>query len=49
MDCYFVGEKWGWQEKPQILNPQRDLLGPSTYAAAAAAAAEAEAETVGKE
>lgn len=45
MDCYSVGEKRELHEKPQILNPQRDLLGSSTYAAAA----EAEPETVGKD
>lgn len=45
MDCYSGGEKRDLHEKPQILNQQRDLLGPLTYAAAD----EAEAETVDRD
>jgi len=47
MDCYYVGEKRDLHENPQILDRQRDLQGPSTYAAADEA--EAEAGTVGKD
>lgn len=46
MDCCSVGEEQDWgQEMLQILHPQRDLLGSSTYDAAAAAVV-AEAEMV---
>lgn len=41
-----MGEKRDLHENPQILNRQRDLQGPSTYAAAAD---EAEAGTEGKD
>lgn len=41
-----MGEKQDWGEMHQILHPQRDLLGSSTYAAAAA---EVEPEMVGKD
>lgn len=41
-----MGEKQDWGEMLQILHPQRDLLGSSTYAAAVVAVTEA--EMVGK-